>query len=302
MLVQVQLSYHQIQIVINKKKYVREISTSKCLLLVELGINRGGHFLGCLPIINLYNRRERASCCWGQRTECIMESKTSILDRLGDKAWSCDKSYQVGEFWIKEINHVEIPEGVWIRYQLRNRTLFPFTLGDYRAMRLEGDQFDIVLDPVKSVHISPNYSFPVERQMTLKEFSMRFPMGPVNGEIMYDHNGFELYRLESKTREYRVAVAFFKGANYLQKEVVIDKYKSLVEALPDAIEIVVDKPKKKEATASEYKIPDKDTDYSFVNDIFNNAIELNPGKKSKRTKAKDRKGYNKIDCREDKWR
>lgn len=204
-------------------------------------------------------------------------------------------SHTVGDEFIKAINNVSIPCGVWIRFRKINTTYFPFPLGDYRIMRVQGEEFTIVKDPLSFIFIRGCENIPVNGETTLRDLSVYFQRRlPIHDEPILDHNGFNIMKL--KSGQYIPALACFAGSSYKQKEVFastsIHKVTRISIKENNNLDIVIDenpieKPKTKHKKDNATQFIDTSFDLNdYYNQLNEAAILCDGGAKSKRKSKK----------------
>ena len=206
-------------------------------------------------------------------------------------------SHKVGDEFIKAINNVSIPCGVWIRFRKIERTYFPFPLGDYRIMRVQGEEFTIVKDPLSFIFIKGCENIPVNGETTLRDLSVFFQRRlPIHDVPILDHNGFNIMKL--KSGQYIPALACFAGSAYSKKDVLsehslhrvigvsIDNSNINLELEPET------KPKaahKKKEDSSFNAFDESFSLEEYYNNILDAAIPCNNGAKANRKKKKGMK-------------
>ena len=206
-------------------------------------------------------------------------------------------SHKVGDEFIKAINNVSIPCGVWIRFRKIARTYFPFPLGDYRILRVKGEEFNIVLDPLTHIYIKGTEKIPVNGETTLRDLSVFFQRRlPIHDEPILDHNGFNIMKL--KSGKYIPALACFAGSSYKQKEVFASTsiHKVIGVSIDNSNINLELEPKSKPKAAHKKK---KDNSFNafdesfsledYYNQLNNAAIPCNNGAKANRKKKKGMK-------------
>lgn len=206
-------------------------------------------------------------------------------------------SHKVGEEFIKAINNVSIPCGVWIRFRKIERTYFPFPLGDYRIMRVKGEEFSIVFDPLTYIYIQGTEKIPVNGETTLRDLSVYFQRRlPIHDEPILDHNGFNIMKL--KSGQYIPALACFAGSSYKQKDPFSDHslHKVIGVSLTESninLELETEdklktaRKKKEDSTFNAF-----DENFSleeYYSNLINTAIPCNNGAKASRKKKKGSK-------------
>ena len=210
-------------------------------------------------------------------------------------------SHKVGEEFIKAINNVSIPCGVWIRFRKIERTYFPFPLGDYRIMRVKDEEFNIVFDPLKYIYIQGAENIPVNGETTLRDLQPFFTRRlPIHDEPILDHNGFNIMKL--KSGQYIPALACFAGSSYIQKDPFSDHslHKVIGVSLTDSninLKLETKPATPKTPKAAHKKKEDSsfnafDENFSleeYYNNILNAAIPCNNGAKASRKKKKNMK-------------
>ncbi len=213
-------------------------------------------------------------------------------------------SHKVGDEFIKAINNVSIPCGVWIRFRKIERTYFPFPLGDYRIMRVQGEEFTIVKDPLSFIFIKGCENIPVNGETTLRDLQPYFQRRlPIHDEPILDHNGFNIMKL--KSGQYIPALACFAGSAYSKKEVfnVPSLHKVIGVSIDNSninLELETEAPRetrKKKKDSSFKKKEDSsfnafDENFSleeYYNNILDAAIPCNNGAKASRKKKKGMK-------------
>lgn len=206
-------------------------------------------------------------------------------------------SHKVGDEFIKAINNVSIPCGVWIRFRKIERTYFPFPLGDYRIMRVQGEEFTIVKDPLSFIFIKGCENIPVNGETTLRDLSVFFQRRlPIHDVPILDHNGFNIMKL--KSGQYIPALACFAGSAYSKKDVLSE------HSLHRVIGVSIDnsninleletetKPKaahKKKEDSSFNAFDESFSLEEYYNNILDAAIPCNNGAKANRKKKKGMK-------------
>ena len=206
-------------------------------------------------------------------------------------------SHKVGDEFIKAINNVSIPCGVWIRFRKIERTYFPFPLGDYRIMRVQGEEFTIVKDPLSFIFIKGCENIPVNGETTLRDLSAYFQRRlPIHDEPILDHNGLNIMKL--KSGQYIPALACFAGSSYKQKDPFSDHslHKVIGVSLTDSninLELEPEEaPKeirKKKADKSFNAFDESFSLEEYYNNILDAAIPCNNGAKANRKKKKNMK-------------
>jgi hypothetical protein len=205
-------------------------------------------------------------------------------------------SHKVGEEFIKAINNVSIPCGVWIRFRKIARTYFPFPLGDYRIMRVEGEEFNIEFDPLTYIYINGTEKIPVNGETTLRDLQPFFMRRlPIHDEPILDHNGFKIMKL--KEGKYSPALACFAGSAYSKKEVfnAPSLHKVIGVSISEEdinLELETEAPRETRKKKKDNSFNAFDENFSLedyyanLNDI---AIPSNNGAKSNRKKKKNMK-------------
>lgn len=208
-------------------------------------------------------------------------------------------SHKVGEEFIKAINNVSIPCGVWIRFRKIARTYFPFPLGDYRIKRVEGEEFNIELDPLTHIYINGTEKYPVNGETTLRDLQPFFMRRlPIHDEPILDHNGFKIIKL--KDGKYIPVLACFAGSAYNKKDVFNESslHKIIGVSLTDSsINLELETPETTETPKTRKKKENNSFNpydenfsledyYANLNDI---AIPCNNGAKANRKKKKNLK-------------
>ena len=206
-------------------------------------------------------------------------------------------SHKVGDEFIKAINNVSIPCGVWIRFRKIERTYFPFPLGDYRIMRVKDEEFNIVLDPLKYIYIQGCENIPVNGETTLRDLQPFFQRRlPIHDIPILDHNGFKIMKL--KSGQYIPALACFAGSSYKQKDPFRDHslHKVIGVSLTDSninLELETeDKPKAARKKKQDSSFNSFDENFSledYYNQLNDAAIPCNNGAKANRKKKKNMK-------------
>ena len=206
-------------------------------------------------------------------------------------------SHKVGDEFIKAINNVSIPCGVWIRFRKIERTYFPFPLGDYRIMRVQGEEFTIVKDPLSFIFIKGCENIPVNGETTLRDLSAYFQRRlPIHDVPILDHNGLNIMKL--KAGEYIPALACFAGSAYNKKDVFTDHslHKVIGVSLTDSninLELETeDKPKAARKKKQDSSFNSFDENFSledYYNQLNDAAIPCNNGAKANRKKKKNMK-------------
>ena len=206
-------------------------------------------------------------------------------------------SHKVGDEFIKAINNVSIPCGVWIRFRKIERTYFPFPLGDYRIMRVQGEEFTIVKDPLSFIFIKGCENIPVNGETTLRDLSAYFQRRlPIHDVPILDHNGLNIMKL--KAGEYIPALACFAGSAYNKKDVFTDHslHKVIGVSLTDSNinleleqEVAPKDTRKKKADKSFNSFDESFSLEEYYNNILDSAIPCNNGAKANRKKKKNMK-------------
>ena len=205
----------------------------------------------------------------------------------------------MGEDFIKAINNVSIPCGVWIRFRKIARTYFPFPLGDYRILRVEGEEFNIEFDPLTYIYINGADKIPVNGSTTLRDLQPFFMRRlPIHDEPILDHNGFKIMKL--KDGKYSPALACFAGSAYSKKDVFREHslHKVIGVSLSDSnINLELETPETTETPKTRKKKEDNsfnafDESFSledYYANLNNIAIPSNNGAKANRKKKKNMK-------------
>lgn len=206
-------------------------------------------------------------------------------------------SHKVGDEYIKAINNISIPCGVWIRFRKINTTYFPFPLGDYRILRVKDEEFNIVKDPLSFIFIKGCENIPVNGETTLRDLSVYFQRRlPIHDEPILDHNGFNIMKL--KSGQYIPALACFAGSSYKQKEVFASTsiHKVIGVSIDNSninLELETEsKPKaahKKKQDSSFNAFDESFSLEDYYNQLNNAAIPCNNGAKANRKKKKNSK-------------
>ena len=205
-------------------------------------------------------------------------------------------SHKVGEEFIKAINNVSIPCGVWIRFRKIARTYFPFPLGDYRIMRIQNEEFNIVLDPLTYIYINGTEKIPVNGETTLRDLQPFFMRRlPIHDEPILDHNGFKIMKL--KEGKYIPALACFAGSAYSKKDVFSapSLHKVIgVSLAENDINLELEtpdtpKPRKKKKDNSFNAYDEQFSLEEYYNNLNEIAIPSNNGAKANRKKKKNMK-------------
>ncbi len=203
----------------------------------------------------------------------------------------------MGEEFIKAINNVSIPCGVWIRFRKIARTYFPFPLGDYRILRVKGEEFNIVLDPLTYIYINGTEKIPVNGETTLRDLQPFFMRRlPIHDEPILDHNGFNIMKL--KSGQYIPALACFAGSAYSKKDVLSEHslHKVIGVSIDNSninLELETEsKPKAAHKKKEDSSFNAFDENFSleeYYNNILDAAIPCNNGAKASRKKKKGMK-------------
>mgnify|MGYP007016025476 CR=1 FL=1 len=167
-------------------------------------------------------------------------------------------------------------------------------------MRVQGEEFTIVKDPLSFIFIKGCENIPVNGETTLRDLQPFFMRRlPIHDEPILDHNGFNIMKL--KSGQYIPALACFAGSAYNKKDVLSEHslHKVIgVSLTEDNINLELETPK---TTKTPKKVRNKKKDNSFnaydenfsLEDYYNNlidtAIPCNNGAKAKRKKKKNMK-------------
>lgn len=164
-------------------------------------------------------------------------------------------------------------------------------------MRVQGEEFNIVFDPLKYIYIQGAENIPVNGETTLRDLQPYFQRRlPIHDEPILDHNGFNIMKL--KNGQYTPALACFAGSAYNKKEPFRDHslHKVIGVSIDNSninLELETEsKPKaahKKKEDSSFNAFDESFSLEDYYNQLNNAAIPCNNGAKANRKKKKGMK-------------
>ena len=164
-------------------------------------------------------------------------------------------------------------------------------------MRVQGEEFTIVKDPLTFIYIQGTEKIPVNGETTLRDLQPFFQRRlPIHDVPILDHNGFNIMKL--KSGQYIPALACFAGSAYNKKDVFTEHslHKVIGVTLTDSnINLELEKtqtPKKTRKKKEDNSFNSFDESFSleeYYSNLIDTAIPCNNGAKANRKKKKNMK-------------
>ena len=164
-------------------------------------------------------------------------------------------------------------------------------------MRVQGEEFTIVKDPLSFIFIKGCENIPVNGETTLRDLSVFFQRRlPIHDEPILDHNGFNIMKL--KEGKYVPALACFAGSVYSKKDVFnVPSLHKVIGVSIDNSNINLELETESKPKAAHKKKEDSsfnafDENFSleeYYSNLIDTAIPCNNGAKANRKKKKNMK-------------